>query len=243
MADGGSIDLALDAWEGPLALLLDEARRRRVDLAKISMTALVDACLARLAEIPSTAEKADQLVIAAALTELKSRLLLPEAEREDGEDEAAALLRARLATLARVREIAAGLTARDRLGRDVFARGAPEIEDGPAEVAVEDPPDLLDLVRAYARLRVEEDAKAPLEVRRAVAMTLKEGLEALGLALPHDGSWAELFTLVGRAGRGRGATRRSVAAVGFVAALEMARAGEVELSQEEAFGKVRVRRR
>lgn len=239
MADGG-IDLLLDSWQGPLAHLLEEARRRRVDLGRISMTALVDDCLARLVEIPSTFEKADQLVIIAALVELKSGLLLPEAEQEN---EASNLLRARLLTLARIRSIAADLMARDQLGRDVFARGAPEIERVKSLSTIANPPDLLDLVRAYARLRTTEDTKAPLEVRRTIAMTLREGLEALGLALPIDGTWVELFALVSGDRRGRAPTRRSAAAAGFAAALEMARRGDLELRQNEAFGALSVRRK
>ena len=239
MADGG-IDLLLDSWQGPLAHLLEEARRRRVDLGRISMTALVDACLARLVEIPSTFEKADQLVIIAALVELKSGLLLPEAEQEN---EASNLLRARLLTLARIRNIAADLMARDQLGRDVFARGAPEIEQVKSLSTIANPPDLLDLVRAYARLRTTEDTKAPLEVRRTIAMTLREGLEALGVALPIDGAWVELFALVSGDRRGRAPTRRSAAAAGFAAALEMARRGDLELRQNEAFGALSVRRK
>ena len=240
---GGWSDGWPDGWTGPLDLLLEEARRRRVDLARIPLAALVDACLARLAGIPSTAEKADQLVLAATLAEMKARLLLPPAEREEGEAEAARL-RARLIALERVQALAAALMAEDRLGRDVFARGAPQNAasvPGPAPEGADGRPlDLLDLVRAYARLRIVADAAAPLAVRRVFAMTLRDGLEALGRTLPEGDEWVELFALTRRSDRR--ASRRSAAAAGFVAALEMARRGEVELRQERAFGEMAVRR-
>ena len=239
----GSVDIAIDAWEGPLALLLDEARRRRIDLAKISISELVDACLERLASIPSTTEKADCLIVAATLAEMKARLLLPEAEADADADEEERL-RARLRELSRIRDRAARLMARDRLGRDVWPRGMPELEKAPRRLvrAEEGEIDLLGLVRAYARIRLRDDAETPLELRRVLAMTLKEGLEALGIALPHDGEWADLVSLASAVPRGAGVSRRSAIAAGFVAALEMARTGEAEISQAETFGKLIVRR-
>lgn len=244
MADGGpeiapetGPDGWPDGWTGPLDLLLEEARRRRVDLARIPLAALVDACLARLAEIPSTAEKADQLVLAATLAEMKARILLPPAEG-GGEDEEARLRR-HLEDLAAIRALAEGLAAQPRLGRDVFARGAPETDPPPARAV--DGIDLVDLVAAYARLRINVEAEAPFEARRALAMTLREALALLGSRLDDMEEWTTLFGLI--AAPGTTDRSRSVAAAGFAAALEMARRGEVEIRQDEAFGEVRIRRR
>ena len=244
MADGGpeiapeiAPETGPGGWTGPLDLLLEEARRRRVDLARIPLAALVDACLARLAGIPSTAEKADQLVLAATLAEMKARFLLPPAEG-GGEDEEARLRR-HLEDLTAIRALAKGLAARPRLGRDVFARGAPETDPPPARAV--DGVDLVDLVAAYARLRINAEAEAPFEARRALAMTLREALALLGARLDDMEEWTKLFGLI--AAPGKTDRSRSVAAAGFAAALEMARRGEVEIRQDEAFGEVRIRRR
>ena len=240
-ADGGA-KVSVGAWEGPLDLLVEEARRRRVDLAKISLSQLVDACLELIARIPSTSEKADQLIIAATLAEMKARLLLPGADDDDELEEER--LRARLLELERIKELGSRLLAQDALGRDVFARGAPEFEPETRTVVVGSSADLdlLELVRAYARLQIIENADAPLEIRRIFAMTLKEGLEALGHALPADGEWADLVALAGAARRGRGVSRKSAIAANFVAALEMAREGRVELKQDETLGRLVLRR-
>ena len=121
--------LELDGWEGPLDLLLDLARRQKVDLRQISILALVDQYLAYIgqAETLRLELAADYLVMAAWLAYLKSALLLPREEQEDPSPEELALrLQLRLARLGAMREAGARLTARDRLGRDLFGRGAPE---------------------------------------------------------------------------------------------------------------------
>ncbi|MEL7464833.1 MAG: segregation/condensation protein A [Pseudomonadota bacterium] len=236
----------IDAWGGPLDALLDAARAGRVDLARVSMAALAQACLDRIAADPSLARRADQVALAATLTEMKARLLIP-AEAAAAEREAERL-RARLEALAEARDRAERLLARDRLGRDVFARGAPEWEDA-AEIATGAlDVDLLRLVRAYARLRLSEEAGAPLEVRKVLAMTLREALEALGAALEGE-DWADLGSLmwgasvrVGDERRSREVGARSRLAAGFAAALELARTGSAEI-REDGRGGVQVRRR
>jgi len=124
-----SLLLRLDGFEGPLDLLLDLARAQKVDLAKISILSLVEQFLAVIegARRVRLELAADWLVMAAWLTWLKSRLLLPadQQEMEDGAVAAEALAN-RLRMLAEVRLLAAWLNARPTLGQDVFARGMPE---------------------------------------------------------------------------------------------------------------------
>ena len=123
------LTVALGSWEGPLDLLLDLARSQKVDLAKISILALVDQYLEYVNHARSLRLElaADYLVMAAWLTYLKSALLLPkEAQEEPSAEELAMRLQLQLQRLDAMREAAARLMARDRLGRDIFPRGAPE---------------------------------------------------------------------------------------------------------------------
>jgi segregation and condensation protein A len=125
-------------FEGPLDLLLDLARRQRVDLAKISILTLVDQYVAAVAasDRVNLARAVDWLVMAAWLTWLKSRLLLPKDMEGAAEGEQAAqVLTERLAELDRVRAITAWLEARPQLGRDMFERGRPEAGPGPVVAA------------------------------------------------------------------------------------------------------------
>jgi segregation and condensation protein A len=128
----GSADrltLDLDGWEGPLDLLLTLARSQKVDLREISILALVEQYLAFIADAKKLRLEiaADYLVMAAWLAYLKSCLLLPkDAEADPSPEELAMRLQLRLQRLAAMREAGARLMARDRIGRDVFPRGAPE---------------------------------------------------------------------------------------------------------------------
>src|SRR6476659_5340258 len=113
----------VDGFEGPLDLLLELARRQKVDLHRISILALAEQYLAFIeaARRLRLELAADYLVMAAWLAYLKSRLLLPEPPRDQepsGTDLAAAFA-ARLRRLETIREAARRLFDRDRLGRDV----------------------------------------------------------------------------------------------------------------------------
>lgn len=121
----------IDGFAGPLDLLLTLARTHRIDVAKISILALADQYLAFIsgAQRMKLELAADYIVMAAWLAFLKSRLMLPSDETDDNEpsgEELAARLAFRLQRLEAMRQAAAKLMTRDRLGRDVFARGMPE---------------------------------------------------------------------------------------------------------------------
>src|SRR6201994_810447 len=127
---GENLVLRLEGFEGPMDLLLDLARAQKVDLAKISILSLVDQYLGVIegARRVRLELAADWLVMAAWLTWLKSRLLVPAIEADDLEsgEMAAEALAARLQEMNAIRIVAARLSARPTLGQDVFARGAPE---------------------------------------------------------------------------------------------------------------------
>ena len=123
------LTLTLDGWEGPLDLLLSLARAQKVDLAQISILELVEQYLAYIAEARALKLEiaADYLVMAAWLAYLKSCLLLPkDPEADPSPEEIALRLQMRLQRLDAMREAGARLLGRDRIGRDVFVRGAPE---------------------------------------------------------------------------------------------------------------------
>jgi hypothetical protein len=128
---GETLVVDVEGFEGPLDLLLALARTQKVDLARISVLALAQQYLDFINEARRLRLEiaADYLVMAAWLAFLKSKLLLPAEQDEDGEpsgEELAQLLAFRLKRLDAMREAAAQLMTRKRLGRDVFARGMPE---------------------------------------------------------------------------------------------------------------------
>ncbi|MXO74880.1 segregation/condensation protein A [Altererythrobacter aerius] len=238
--DEAALYLDLDGWEGPLDLLLDLARRQKVDLKAISILALVDQYIAYIeqAEALRLELAADYLVMAAWLAYLKSALLLPRDEQEDPSPEDLALrLQLRLARLGAMREAAARLMARDRLGRDVFARGAPEglRTDRKTDWQC----DWFALVQAYGQVKART-APVVHMVRDRPVMTLESALDRVSAMLGVTLDWLELRQFLPPHAEPR--LRKSALASSFVAALELARRGRAELAQDDAFGPLLLRR-
>ena len=235
--------LDIDGFEGPLDMLLAMARTQKVDLRQISIRALAEQYLAFVA----TAERlrielaADYLVMAAWLAWLKSRLLLPEpeadAEAEASGAEMAARLAFQLERLDAMRARAAELMARDRLGRERHARGAPEALTTRRTVRWQ--AGLGDLLAAYARLRTREDYR-PLQVDRREVVSPEDALERLRALVGESVTWADLESFLPEH---PARLRRSALAACFAATLEMAKAGEIEIRQDVAFGPIRIRAR
>ena len=245
--DGGAVDdgalyLELHGWEGPLDLLLDLARRQKVDLRTISILALVDQYLGYIqrAQALRLELAADYLVMAAWLAYLKSLLLLPrDPEMQPGPEELALRLQLRLQRLGAMRQAASRLMARDRLGRDVFARGAPE------GIAINRKlrwtANLFDLIQAYGTIKAR-NAPVVHVVRERPVITLEAALERLARSLGLARDWLDLRDLLPQAPPGTDPRLvRSALASSFAAALELAKQGRAELAQDDVYGPLRLR--
>ncbi|WP_247713494.1 segregation and condensation protein A [Qipengyuania sphaerica] len=239
-ADNDALYLELDGWEGPLDLLLDLARRQKVDLREISILALVEQYLVYIeqAEALKLELAADYLVMAAWLAYLKSAMLLPKEEQEDPSPEELALkLQLRLQRLGAMREAAGRLMGGDRIGRDVFLRGSPEGLDIVRKTNWQC--DQYALIEAYGRVKART-APAVHIVRDRPVMTLDSALERVSNMLGVTLEWVELRDFLPPHAEPR--LRRSALASSFVAALELARLGKAEIAQEEVFGPMKLRR-
>ena len=232
--------LELDGWEGPLDLLLDLARRQKVDLKSISILALVDQYIEYIerAEALRLEIAADYLVMAAWLAYLKSALLLPKDEQEDPSPEELALkLQLRLQRLGAMREAGARLMARDRLGRDVFSRGAPEGLKVLRKNAWQC--DWYQLVRAYGQVKLRTEPVVHMVAERPV-VTLESALQRVSAMLGVTVEWLDILSFLPSDAEPR--LRKSALASSFVAALELAKMGKAEMRQDEVFGQLEIRR-
>lgn len=243
-ADDKALYLELDGWEGPLDLLLDLARRQKVDLRRISILELVDQYLGYVdrAEALRLELAADYLVMAAWLAYLKSALLLPREEQEDPSPEELAMrLQLRLQRLAAMRDSAARLLARDRLGRDVFLRGNPEGLRVDRRNRWQC--DMFALLQAYGQVKARTAPVVHI-VRERLVMTLDSALARVSSMLGLSLDWMELRDFLPSASVPCWADpqlRRSALASSFVAALELARLGKADIAQDETFGPLRLR--
>jgi segregation and condensation protein A len=235
--------LRLEGFEGPMDLLLDLARAQKVDLAKISILSLVDQYLAVIegAKRIRLELAADWLVMAAWLTWLKSRLLVPAAANDDLEDGlmAAEALAERLREMNVIRTLAAWLGARPVLGQDVFARGAPQRHEefDRSRIVLEPGP----FVRAYLQA-IQRGTKSSTYTPRPLTLwTVQDALRRLADLVGSLPDWSTLEEFLPDH-MDSPTERRAALASTLMAGLELARGGTVRLRQEEAFGPILVRR-
>jgi segregation and condensation protein A len=235
------LQLRLEGFEGPLDLLLELARSQKVDLARISILSLVEQYLAVIegARRVRLELAADWLVMAAWLTWLKSRLLLPPGSDSAAEGELAAdVLAARLRDLQAMRHAALWLGARPQLGQDVLARGAPEdlTEIDRSRLAL----DLPSLMRAYLMAIRRGSSAQPYRPRKLTLWNLQDALNRLGSLLGTLPDWTSLEQFLPEE-LDAPMERRAAMASTLLAGLEMARGGALRLRQDEAFGPILVR--
>ena len=233
----------VDGFEGPLDLLLHLARNQKVDLARISVLALAEQYLAFVERARRFRLElaADYLVMAAWLAYLKSKLLIPR-QPGDGEEtgeELAAVLQFRLQRLEAMRDAAARLVNRNRLGRDVFARGMPEATV--VEKRNEYSASLYDLLTAYASQR-QRQAITNVKIAKRGVWSLKEGRAILMRLIGSMRDWTALdsFLLDYLTAPEERATAM---ASSFAASLELVREGHLEMRQEQAFAALYMRSR
>jgi segregation and condensation protein A len=240
-----TLTVAVDGFEGPLDLLLTLARNQKVDIAKISVLQLADQYL----EFIESAKKmnlelaADYLVMAAWLAYLKSRMILPQEQGPDGEpspDEMATRLRWRLQRLDAMREAAARLMGRERLDRDVFARGAPEPVNVVKLRTYKDT--LFDLLTAYATERVRKMGGKTYQPLSSPVLQIEEARARIERMLGRISDWSGLSRLLPFEWSG-GVRRRSAIASTLLACLELTRDGRIELQQLTPFEEIYVRDR
>jgi segregation and condensation protein A len=234
----------VDGFEGPLDLLLTLSRTQKVDLRRVSVLQLAEQYLAFIAQARSLRIElaADYLVMAAWLAFLKSRLLLPPEPGDAGPsaEDLAAHLAFQLERLSAMREAAARLMARDQLGRDFFARGLPEGISLQRKVSYD--ATLLDLMRAYARIRTKDEFR-PFVMDREHVFTMEQALERMRGLIGYAGDWAELTTFLPEGWDVTPMARRSATAAHFAAVLEMAKRGQLAIRQGETFAPIQIRRR
>ncbi|MEQ1636483.1 MAG: ScpA family protein [Methylococcales bacterium] len=229
-----ALQVFLEAFEGPLDLLLYLIRKQNIDIVHIPVAEITRQYISYIAlmEQLQLDLAAEYLLMAALLTEIKSRLLLPrkvEAENEE-EDPRAELIR-RLQEYERIKQAAEEIDALPRLERDIF-----ETFIDVSKITVDRPlPDVAfkDLLQAFQdvlkrahQLSHHQITKEPLSVRERMSAILGylNGLE--------NALFTKLFTQKeGRHG----------VVVSFLAILELSKEGLVEIIQLEPFAELRVR--
>jgi segregation and condensation protein A len=230
-----TFQVKLQAFEGPLDLLLHLIREHQIDILDIPIARITDEYLRTLALMQELDldVAGEFLVMAATLIHLKSRMLLPPEETPDGEEgeevDPRAELVDRLLEYQRFKEAAQTLGVLEGEQLLLHTRGAPapalEVE-GPLEIP------LLDLLRAFRDVLRRAPAASPVEIRAEelnVGQRLVLLLDRLAQEspLPFD----RLF---------EGQVRRVEIIVTFLALLEALRRGMARARQPEAHGPIMI---
>src|SRR5215217_4114453 len=218
----------VDGYEGPLDLLLDLARRQKVDLASISILALAEQYLAFIdtARERRIEVAADYLVMAAWLAYLKSRLMVPQAPGDDepSGEMLAAMLQFRLKRLEAMRRAASHLMNRPRLGFQVYERGMPE----PIEIRRNNlwEASLYDVLKAYSAQR-ERGATTEYTPLQRTVWSLQEARDILQRLIGDSFEWVSMDSYLAEY-LATSAERATIRASSFASSLELVRTGKIE---------------
>jgi segregation and condensation protein A len=239
-----SIDVS--GYEGPLHLLLDLARKQKVDLLHVSILELATQYLGFIQEAQDKRIDlaADYLLMAAWLAYLKSRLLLPKPKKdgddtENAEDDARKLA-FRLKRLDAMREAGEALMDSNILGRDVFLRGMPE---QPKVIkTTEYNTSLYHLMNAFGSIRQRKAKEAPHTIVNQYVLPLESARDSLRYLSPKLREWASLDDIRRQMTNvDPDVPPRSITASVFSATLELTRDGDVDVRQDQHFGPLYLR--
>ena len=231
-----ALEVILEAFEGPLDLLLYLVRRQNLDILDIPVAEITRQYVDYIQAMHEMRFElaAEYLVMAAMLAEIKSRMLLPRStEAEEEEDDPRAELIRRLQEYERFKAAAEGIDGLSRVGRDVVV---PKL-DAPEARARKLLPDvsLEELLMSMAEVLRRGDMFESHQVSRE-ALSTRERMSDVLERLKGGGfvPFVELFTAEeGRLG----------VVVTFMAILELVKESLVELVQNEPFAAIHVRAR
>jgi segregation and condensation protein A len=229
-----ALKVFLEAFEGPLDLLLYLIRKDNIDIADIRVAEITRQYVEyiELMQEMQLELAGEYLVMSAMLAEIKSRILLPKPPgvAENEEDPRAELIR-RLQEYERYKQAAEDLDALPRLGRDVFQASAEPVEQKvitlPPEVELQDLiaafQDVMKRASMYAHHHVQLES---LSVRERMSSVLSK------VNSSHFTSFKDLFTVEeGRMG----------VVVSFLAILELVKESLIDLTQAEPFAPIHVK--
>jgi segregation and condensation protein A len=229
-----ALEIFLEAFEGPLDLLLYLIRRQNVDILNIPI-AEITRQYTQYIELMQELQlelAGEYLVMAATLAEIKSRMLLPRPQdAEAGEEDPRAELVRRLQEYERFKRAALDIDALPRLERDVWQASAQVPEHAPVRTLPQ--VTLREMLLAFKDVAMRAEMFAHHHVRRE-PLSVRERMSNILAALEPGGflEFSRLFTLEeGRAG----------VTVAFIAVLELVREGLIELTQTEPYAPLHVR--
>ena len=232
-------NILLNGYEGPIDLLLELSRKQKVDLSEISILDLAEQYL-KFIENYNTIHleiAADYLVMAAWLTYLKSRLLLPKEEttEEYTPEELEEALRYQLQRLAAMQNISKKIYSRPLIGRDVFYGGS--IEGINIKYNITYTSSLYDLLNSYSIILNKNEKINNLTINSSELYSVDQAIQRLKGIFGTISDWTDFMNLIPKFGENKIVNKSSITS-NFVASLELAKNGFIDVKQNEIFGNI-----
>tara|TARA_Y100001970_G_scaffold168513_1_gene206082 strand:- start:709 stop:1479 length:771 start_codon:yes stop_codon:yes gene_type:complete len=235
-------NITLNSYEGPIDLLLDLARKQKVDLSEISILELAEQYINFINQYKDIHLEiaADYLVMAAWLTYLKSRLLLPKEEKSEDHtpEELEGALKYQLQRLEAFQSVSKKLYSKPLIGRDVFYGGS--AEGVKVKYNIKYSSNLFDLLRAYSIIIQKENKISHLTIAYSELYSVDDAIQRLKNIFGNVTEWTNFLKLIPKFNANK-IINKSILSSNFVASLELAKNGFIEVKQNESFGNIFVK--
>tara|TARA_Y100000590_G_scaffold364880_1_gene423482 strand:- start:5067 stop:5831 length:765 start_codon:yes stop_codon:yes gene_type:complete len=234
-------NLSLNGYEGPIDLLLDLAKKQQVNLSEISILDLAEQYLIFINKYKDLHLEiaADYLVMASWLTYLKSRLLLPRENKKDEftPDELEAALKYQLQRLEAMQNVSKILISRPIIGRDTFYRGL--INEIKTKYQITYTSTLYDLLKSYSSI-IQKTNVQSLTISSTELFSVEQAIERLKNIFGSINEWTNFINIIPNLNE-NSLINKSIISSTFVASLELAKNGFLEVKQKEIFGNIFIR--
>ena len=234
--------ISLNSYEGPIDLLLDLARKQKVDLSEISILELAEQYIDFINSYRDLHLEiaADYLVMASWLTYLKSRLLLPKEEKLEDHtpEELEEALKYQLLRLEAFQSVSKKLYSKPIIGRDVFYGGSTNGLKVKYNITYSS--NLFDLLRAYSTIIQKGENNSRLTIAYSELYSVDNAMQRLKNIFGNITEWTNLLKLIPKFNADK-IVNKSILSSNFVASLELAKNGFIEVKQNDSFGNIFVK--
>ncbi len=237
-------NITLNSYEGPIDLLLDLARKQKVDLSEISILELAEQYINFINTYQDIHLEiaADYLVMAAWLTYLKSRLLLPKEDKTEDHtpEELEEALKYQLQRLEAFQLVSKKLYNRSLIGRDVFYGGSSEGLKVKYNITYSS--NLYDLLRAYSLILQKGEKVSHLTIAFSELYSVDNAIQRLKGIFGELTEWTNFLNIIPKFNKNK-IVNKSILSSNFVASLELAKNGFIEVKQNSSFGNIFIKSR
>ena len=232
-------NILLDGYEGPIDLLLDLAKKQKVNLSNISILQLAEQYIEFINNYKDLHLEvaADYLVMAAWLTYLKSRLMLPKEEKHDNfsSEDLEEAIKFQILRLESMQKITKELYSRPLIKRDIFYGGT---NDGVRiKFNISYHTSLFDILSTYSKIIKKKESVSSLTIASSDLYSVDDAIKRIKNMFGAITEWTNLMTLIPKFGMNDTVNKSSITS-NFVASLELSKNGLIELRQNEFFGNI-----